>query len=452
MIFHADDQITLHHGDALDVARTLPNGAADCIVTSPPYYNMRSYNVDGQYGLEATPAEHVEHLRALFAELRRVLADDGTLWLVIGDSYSAGGHGGNRQAMRHHRTPGAVRVQGFAPKNLLLIPARVAIALQDDGWIVRNDNIWHKLNALPESATDRLSRRHEYVYMFAKKPSYWFDLDPIREPHTESSIARRNASRRHPSSVGKGGTAVVPGSSAQAGLAAGKRELNERGANPGTVWSIPTEPSARHIETDYRIDRDHAASNVTGRNPGTVWSLPTEPFPGAHFAVMPLHLALRCIQAGCPPRRCQECGHTPKPIIEKGDLVTTWPNQHNLRHQVDAAENGGTGDPYTSLDFRGGKGGHAFPRRERTATGYTDCGHNAYRAGIVLDPFSGSGTTGLAAQRTGRHYIGVDLNADYLDMSLNTRLRQLSFDSEVAPGDEGNIEIAEDGGDWELWK
>jgi DNA modification methylase len=396
MIYYTDANTTLHHGDALQVARELPDGAADCIVTSPPYFNQRDYGIDGQYGLEATVAEYVERLRVLFFELYRVLADDGTLWIVIGDSYSAGGQGGNRPEMRHHRTPGKpVRVPGFAPKNRLNIPHTLVSALQADGWIWRSGIVWVKGNALPESVTDRPSNRHEDVLMFAKRQKYWFDLDPIRVRHTDSSIDRRDASRRRRSSTtGKAAAALVPGSGPQSQIAAGLRELHPAGANPGDVWEINTQP-----------------------------------FPGAHFAVMPVKLAQRCILGGCAPRRCAECGHVPEPIIEKGDLVTTWPGQRNLLTQIDAA--GNPDGVYSELDFRGGQGGHAFPRRERTTTGYTDCGHNAYQAGVVLDPFSGSGTTGLAALRTGRRYIGVDLNQEYLDLSLRTRLRDMPLDFET---------------------
>ena len=172
-VFYSDDMVTLHHGDALDVARTLPDAAADCIVTSPPYFGLRDYGIKGQYGLESSPAEYVETMRRLFAELRRVLADDGTLWLNLGDSYSAGGHGGNRGGnlrSPHDRIPGArVSVPGYKPKNLLGVPWRVAFALQDDGWILRNAVVWNKPNAMPERVTDRLSGRYEFVFMFSKR-------------------------------------------------------------------------------------------------------------------------------------------------------------------------------------------------------------------------------------------------------------------------------------------
>jgi DNA modification methylase len=292
--YYADDAVTLYQGDALTVLKELPPGAADCIVTSPPYYGLRDYGTEGQYGLEATPGEYVETMRAVFAEARRVLADDGTFWLNIGDSYSSKANAGKAFTKNRGRN---LQPVGFPPqlnttadvpeKNLLGIPWRVAFALQDDGWILRNDIIWAKPNAMPESVTDRLSTRHEHLFLFSKSRRYAFDLDPIREP------------LEHPDKTGH----------------------------------------------DY---------GNGGRNPGDVWTIPTQPFPGAHFAVMPQQLAARAIQAGCKPH------------------------------------------------------------------------------GTVLDPFSGSGTTGLAAARHGRRYIGIDLSADYLDLSLRTRLAQTAlFDSEA---------------------
>jgi DNA modification methylase len=282
-IFYANDQIVLHHGDALAVARTLPVCAADCIVTSPPYFGLRDYGIEGQYGLESSQAEYVETMRALFAELRRALADDGTLWLNIGDSYQS--------------------------KTLRGVPWRTAFALQDDGWILRNAIIWSKPNAMPESVTDRLSGRHEHVFLFAKSRRYWFDLDAIRETYTGDRAVSRRVRTGH---------------------------VNKENSAKG-VWGAD------------KVD-------AQGRNPGDVWDIPTQPFPAAHFAVMPEKLAQRCILAGCKP------------------------------------------------------------------------------GGTVLDPFSGSGTTGLAAQRTGRRYVGIELNAEYLKLSLSTRLRDMPIDFN-APGD-----------------
>lgn len=317
--YYSDDSVTLYLGDALTVARELPSGAADCIVTSPPYYGLRDYGVSGQYGLEASPAEYVETMRVLFSELRRVLADDGTLWLNLGDSYSnpsgsgAQGKTGARVARAYTAAYAGGRATDLPPKNLLLIPPRVAMALQADGWILRSEIIWHKVNAMPESVRDRPSKRHEKVFLFSKSDSYWFDLDPIRD--------------------------APPGEFLPSGM------RNSRYGLPG--GRKPSE-----------IRESVAVVNVElGRNPGDVWSIPTTQFAEAHFAVMAPALAERCVQTGCRP------------------------------------------------------------------------------GGMVLDPFSGSGTTGLAAAKHGRRYIGIDLNAEYLDLSLRTRLRQPGLDfGEVRDG------------------
>ncbi|QBJ00892.1 site-specific DNA-methyltransferase [Mycobacterium phage Henu3 PeY-2017] len=364
--YYQDDQVTLYHGDAFDFATRLEDGSADCIVTSPPYFGLRDYGTEGQYGLEASPVEYVETMRALFAELRRVLADDGTLWLNLGDSYAGAGgpmksDGSSRSESPsvqnpassslsaqvgqnpsypspnseyespqclHETMPSSVGpladmrqgarngnrrsrprgYEGIPAKSLLGIPWRVAFALQDDGWILRNAIIWHKPNAMPESVTDRLSTRYEHVFMFSKSRRYWFDLDPIRDEIKYGP--------------GKGGESGVYS------IGSGRNDHGTHGSG-GFV-----------------------TLNPAGRNPGDVWTIPTQPFPGAHFAVYPVALPQRCILAGCKP------------------------------------------------------------------------------GGTVLDPFNGSGTTGLAAQRTGRKYIGIDLNSEYLDLSLRTRLSDSALNFE----------------------
>jgi len=320
--YYSDESVTLYHGDSLEVLRDQPDGSVDCCVTSPPYFGLRDYGVEGQYGLEASPAEYVETMRALFAEVRRVLADDGTLWLNLGDSYTGGGGfcaTAPSSATSKSGKYGAALVAGglkgeraanLPAKNLMGIPWRVAFALQDDGWILRNDIIWAKPNAMPESVTDRLSTKHEHLFMFSKSPRYWFDLDPIREPHVT------------------GDRPILP------------RDFKPR---EGT-W-------AAHPMGNHRSSGPEGVGRADGgRNPGDVWSIPTQPFSEAHFAVMPQALASRAIQAGCKPD------------------------------------------------------------------------------GTVLDPFSGSGTTGLAAAKHGRKYVGIDLSADYLDLSLRTRLAQSAID------------------------
>ncbi|MCX2931369.1 site-specific DNA-methyltransferase [Mycobacterium sp. CVI_P3] len=334
-LHYSDDAVTLYHGDALAVAQQLPDAVIDCIVTSPPYFGLRDYGTEGQYGLESSPAEYAETMRALFAELRRVLADDGTLWLNLGDSYSSGGRGsydirgGKTRARGHAETRPGASVPG---KNLLGVPWRVAFALQDDGWILRNAIIWHKPNAMPESVQDRLSGRYEHVFMFSKSQRYWFDLDPIKVPVTTQHSAALNWARETKETD-------VPGQGYRQHRT--DRTPYAPGMNPQSIKAATGK--------QHRLPADHPGT----RNPGDVWEIPTQPFPGAHFAVFPLALPTRCILAGCKP------------------------------------------------------------------------------GGTVLDPFNGSGTTGLAAQRTGRKYIGVDINPEYLDLTLRTRLHAAALDFEA---------------------
>lgn len=337
--YYQDDSVTLHHGDALDVAKALPDSAVDCIVTSPPYFGLRDYGEPGQYGLEASPIDYAETMRALFSELRRVLADDGTLWLNLGDSYYSGrGNPGPnsadaKQSARRGWTRAVDRPgQRWAkPKDLLGIPWRVAFALQDDGWYLRNDNIWSKPNPMPESVTDRLSNKHEYVFMLTKSRRYYFNLDAIREPVTSIREAALSWDRDGKCAPGKR-PHHRPGR-------AGRPEATPPGAQPQTNFG-PT-------------GKRHGKFHPAGKNPGDVWEIATQPFSGAHFAVFPTELPQRCILAGCKP------------------------------------------------------------------------------GGTVLDPFSGSGTTGMVAQRLGCKYVGIDLNREYLDLSLRTRLQAAALDFEA---------------------
>jgi DNA modification methylase len=319
---------SLFVGDARAVLAQMPAGSANCIVTSPPYWGKRDYGVAGQYGHEEGPAAYVETMREVFREARRVLADDGTCWLNLGDSYSASGGGG---ATGMHAYLGAHltthRATGLGVKNLLGLPWRVAFALQDDGWILRNAVIWHKPNAMPESVRDRLNCRHELLFLLAKSPDYWFDLDPIRIPAATAGHAPGTAGRGRTRPPGRPGSCTRPPK-----------------YRPGTP-----EVTGSQRFGGLRRDAGHRRAHPLGRNPGDVWSIPTRPYRGPHFAAYPIDLPLRCIAAGCKP------------------------------------------------------------------------------GGTVLDPFTGSGTTGLAAIQLGRRFTGIDLSPDFARLAAG-RLAQAVAD------------------------
>lgn len=411
--YFSDESVTLYHGDAIEILQTLDDGSLDCCVTSPPYYGLRDYGHEGQYGLEDSPGAYVENMRTLFAEVRRVLTDNGTLWLNIGDSYASASSTGKQgsSGQRAARTFTAEDMQNrgdLPPKNMLGIPWRVAFTLQADGWILRNAIVWHKPNAMPESVTDRLSSDYEYVFLFTKSRRYWFDLDAIRE-----QLARPEAL----------GTVTIGGLTTGEGKTGSS--YRTAGGMPNTWGSkkTPRKPDEPFKLGTGRTDGGYRGTHDNGRNPGSVWNISTSPFSEAHFAVMPVALAARCIQAGCPPKRCRECGHTPTPIIERGK---GHPRERTNRDEI--------GSPSGVNNLSGKQHAAWKAQHPDTFHGWTDCGHQNNHAAAVLDPFSGSGTTGLAAAQLGRRYVGIDLSRDYLDLSLRTRLGQMALlDDEVDP-------------------
>lgn len=255
---------TVHVGDALSVLQHLPSESVNCVVTSPPYWGLRDYGVEGQIGLEPTPAEFLERMTAVFAEVYRVLRKDGTCWVNMGDSYSAGSMWSDSDDVRfrarfagqtaEHKPGrgGATKPKtSVPPKNLLGIPWRLAFALQDAGWILRSDIIWAKPNPMPESVRDRPTKAHEYVFLLTKSGRYWYDADAIREEST--------------------------GKDAGNGFDRPER-LSQPNGNPER-WRAPAE---------HR------------RNARSVWNIATQAYPEAHFATFPEELPRRCILAGCP--------------------------------------------------------------------------------------------------------------------------------------------------------
>ncbi|HDS1765686.1 MULTISPECIES: site-specific DNA-methyltransferase [Pseudomonas] len=260
-------------GDCIEMMRTLPDQSVHTCVTSPPYFGLRDYGVDGQIGLEASPREFIESLVAVFREVRRVLRNDGTLWVNLGDSYASGGRGGGGRYMAE-RGDGAWQGKGDATgwrsapagwkhKDLLGLPWRLAIALQDDGWYLRQDIIWHKPNPMPESIKDRCTKAHEYLFLLSKSPRYHFDQDAIREP-ARAQAAPESASRRNSFA----------------------RETKYTDAEHGQT-------------AQHRADRDDVDYDET-RNKRSVWTVATASFKGAHFATFPPDLIRPCVLAGSP--------------------------------------------------------------------------------------------------------------------------------------------------------
>ncbi len=247
---------TILTGDAVMRLRELPASSVDCVVTSPPYFQLRNYGVRGQLGLEPTVAEWVANLRQVCREVARVLVPTGALWLNLGDSFS-----------RHPK-------YGAPTKSLILAPERLLLALADDGWLVRTKVIWSKTNPMPSSVTDRLSLSYEVIFFLVRQPTYFFDLDAIREPH-RSSAAKR---------------ARVP-----------QQQL--------PVWAGPLAASRNGLR---RARATGEPGHPLGKNPTDVWSVATRGFRGAHFATFPPELVRRPILATCPAVVCTACGQGQK--------------------------------------------------------------------------------------------------------------------------------------------
>jgi DNA modification methylase len=327
--------------DACAVLRQFPDNVVHTVCTSPPYWGLRDYDEDGQIGLETMPEAYIARIVEVFREVRRVLRDDGTLWINLGDSYNA--HPGRKTSDK--AGPKQVTVRGaqaapsrsvvdLKPKDLIGIPWRVALALQADGWYLRQDIVWSKPNPMPESVRDRCTKSHEYVFLLSKSERYYFDNDAIKEP-----------------------------------------------AAVGT------------------------------RNRRSVWTTATVPYKGAHFATWPPELVRPMILAGTSERGvCSAClapwtrQITNKDTLSTGASVGGYPSRH---------------DRGVRTKDRSGNGGNVLATKRVGSNIWAascKCGAPTTSA-TVLDPFSGSGTTGKVAIEEGRNYVGIDLNLSYLPLA-----------------------------------
>ena len=298
--------------DCLLALRDLPDESVNCCVTSPPYYALRDYGMDAQIGREDSPEEYIRRLVLVFREVRRVLTEDGTLWLNIADTYCGTGNKGgyldpkNPKGRNGQSVSLARRASECKQKDMIGIPWLLAFALRADGWYLRSDIIWCKTNPMPESCKDRPSRCYEHVFLLTKSKKYYYDALAIAEPIAEGTAARYKGGRSASSKYAE----EIPGQ--------GKVQKLNAARAAGTITDADISPV---------------------RNARDVWHINTVPYKGGHFAAYPPKLAERCILAGCP------------------------------------------------------------------------------RGGVVLDPFFGSGTTGLAAVKNERRYIGIELNAEYCELA-----------------------------------
>jgi len=370
---------TILNGDVIACLRSLPDACVQCVVTSPPYWGLRDYGVEGQIGLEPTPEEHVERMVEVFREVRRVLRDDGTLWLNLGDSYNgSGGAGGDYDPgglkAGQPKFPGR-RISALKPKDLVGIPWRVAFALQADGWYLRSDIIWSKPNPMPESVTDRPTKSHEFVFLFAKSPRYFYDHEAIKEPYAESTFKRAK-------SVNNAATRKDNGTA-----------INQRG-----------------ITAEQQTKAYSKVTETGGRNKRSVWHIATQSSSEAHFATFPEALVIPCVMAGTSERgACPKCGAPWRRVVE----VTVYDTRP------------GTNTKYNGGGLASGSRNTTRKMSMRSEIGWAPtctCGTGETVPCTVLDPFGGSGTVAKVARDLGRSSILIEINPEYVQIAKK-RLR-----------------------------
>src|SRR3990167_10336765 len=386
-------------GDALEELRKMPSESIDMCITSPPYFGLRDYSVEGQLGLELTLNEYLDKILLITAELKRVLKKTGTMWWNHGDSYGGSGNGSWNAPIeirgKQYRKNISIDQEYLGPprKDKALIPKcatmqnyRLAIRMCDEqGWILRNQIIWHKPNCMPSSVKDRFTVDYEPVFFWTKSKKYFF------KPQYEAFESNDHDIRRM-----KGGRVEYSG---------------KWGANTGENNKIPYKQNNPHLQrlrsAIQTTQRAFVAGRSTGRNKRSVWKIATKPFAEAHFATFPETLIETPIKAGCPEMICKKCG------VAREKIFKSMFKQHSI---------GATSGAY--LKERNFKGDNTVRNSQEFTGEYTDCGCNAgWDSGIVLDPFMGAGTTALVAKKFGRNYLGVELNKSYIDIA-NRRLAQ----------------------------
>lgn len=381
-------------GDVLDVLDKYSEKSVHTCVTSPPYYALRDYGIAPTswpevtftifgfpvtipaevccLGLEKTPMAFIGHMVHVFRKVKRVLRDDGTCWLNMGDSYASNSKDRTEeQAVAKSTLKGGLHTQmasmkqqskvtsGLKTKDLIGIPWMLAFALRDDGWYLRSDIIWYKRNPMPESVTDRPTKAHEYIFLLSKSEKYYYDHIAIRTLAKESSMARWDQDVESQT-----GSSRVPG----------KTNGNMKAVGGPMKRDKQRGHSRRHAGFNDRWDQMSKADQMSmGANKRTVWDIPTKPFKDAHFAVFPEDIPATCIKAGSSQMCCAECG---SPFERDEDDKAKWIKSCN-------------------------------------------CTGHQTKPCVVLDPFAGSGTTALQAKSLGRYYYAIEKNSEYRNIALN---------------------------------
>ncbi len=452
-------RIALHQCDVLVGLRTLSANSVHCVVTSPPYWELRDYGVAGQLGLEKSPEEYLDKMVQVFREVRRVLRPDGTLWLNMGDTYHNADKwgGGGANTGKHTRAPNgeveswkAVRrkhslVPGLKAKDLCGIPWRLALALQADGWWLRRDIIWAKPNAMPESCQDRPTTAHEYIFLLTKSAQYFYDAEAVKEECCSG-----------PSDI---------------------RKMEESKERIGGLYK-DNEDLLVKASKHTNIGRKRSVGSPNGRNCRSVWDFATDPFPGAHFATFPPTLPERCIKAGTSEKGCcPKCGAPWVRVVEKGEAVSRPDNPNPvIPYDAQSGCTHGTGATTLHKERKSTTIGwrptcQHYPRTkeweeylhvpllkpsEEIAILFTPQWWRIYRIRVkneritalraellefwkdmdtvpctVLDPFSGAGTTPLVAAKLGRNAVGIELKPDYVAMSVKRFKAELGMLAEI---------------------
>ena len=386
-------QIKILQGDCIESLKKLKDESVNTCITSPPYWGLRDYNgEEKQLGLEDTPEEFVDNLVKVFKEVKRVLRDDGTVWLNLGDTYSS--HKdckstpqslakGMQSEVAHviekgksvSRNTKKLKAAGLKNKDLIGIPWRVALALQQDGWYLRQDIIWHKPNPMPESVKDRCTKAHEYIFLLSKQAKYYFDNEAIKEDAVRAGKipkGKKYSSELADDKIGGKHT---------------RETLNEK----------PVAPK---------------------RNKRSVWTVTTKPFKGAHFATFPIDLIEPCVLAGCPEKICVDCGKPYKRVMQKPKQLEV---NRNKRSGTDDRKVGGVLDKYNREN----------PPIDLGVQKQCDCETNETKAGTVLDPFAGSGTTGIVAANHARNSVLLELNEEYIKIAKKRIKEQAGMFAEV---------------------